>query len=147
MTEDDFQKVIDRVQIKLIENGKSHLADPELYIDYNDEDDERRRISKFVLLLQMLKAFDRELALENRAIVEQSLSIMREATYDESAPGFVAFLPTPFEGDDVEFSQLIDTAKERDEFVDLRDAEDRSELRSQVQRLIGRLAESNESKE
>jgi len=136
MTEDDFQKLIDRLQ--------SHLADPELYIDYNDEDDERRRISKFELLLQMLKAFDRELTLENRAIIEQSLSIMRGATYDESAPGFAAFLPTPFEGDDIEFKQRIDTAKERDEFVDLRDAEDRSELRSEVQRLIGQLAESRE---
>ena len=144
MTEDDFQKLIDWLQIKLIENGKSHLADPELYIDYNDEDDERRRISKFELILQILKAFDRELALENRALVEQSISIMREATYDGSAPKFAAFLPTPFEGDDVEFKQRIDTAKERDEFIDLRESDDRSELRNQIQRLIGRLAESKE---
>lgn len=144
MTEDDFQKLIDRVQLKLRENGKGHLANAELYIDYNDEDDERRRISKFELLLQMLKAFDRELALENSAIVEHSLSIMSQATVDASAPKFVAFLPTPFEGDDVEFSQRVETAKKRDEFVDLKDVEDRSELRNEVQRLIGRFAKSRE---
>lgn len=69
---------------------------------------------------------------------------MREATYDGSAPKFAAFLPTPFEGDDVEFKQRIDTAKERDEFIDLRESDDRSELRNQIQRLIGRLAESKE---
>lgn len=144
MTEDDFQKIVDRVQLKLRENGKSHLADPELYIDYSDEDDELRRSSKFELLLQMLKAFDRELALENRAVVEHSLSIMSEATVDASAPTFVAFLPTPFEGDDIEFDKRIEMAKDRNEFFNLRDVEDRTELRNDIQRVIGQLAESRE---
>lgn len=129
MDTNDYFQLIELVEESLRKAGASALSDPELYIGLDPETDEWQRYPPKDHLIEMLRAFDRHLAIYDRTTFHLALDRINEVTVGERLEGAV-FIPTSEEGEGEPHS--------------LGSAPELGELRDDVKRLIGELREDRD---
>jgi hypothetical protein len=82
MTDDDFRAIIAIVEKSLRDVGADELANPELYVRRDEDAGEWRRLSPQWHLLDMLKAFDRWLAVRDGATGAGAIARINEVLTD-----------------------------------------------------------------
>ncbi len=126
MDEQDYRALIVLTQEELRRVGAPDLADPERYLYRNPETGELRRLDPKKHLMEMLRAFDRHLAIRDRGTYDNALGRMNDVLAEGRVKA--AFL-VPTEEDGEGAPQALDTLP------------DLGQIRSSVERLIGRIAE------
>lgn len=124
MNSDDYLSLIDFLTQKLQQAGAGEIADPQHYVQYNRETGETRLLPPRQRLIDMLSAFERFMAVRDRATLQSSLKRIN-ALEIEGRVGSVNVSLTPGEGEG--------------EVVDLAGAPDLSEIRAQVRQFIRQL--------
>lgn len=131
-----YDEVLETLVVRLRQAGKVHLTDPELYVDYIDEDGPRRRLTSKDTTILMLKAFERELHLEDQKLVASTLQEIGELMVDGKGPQRAYVLPTPFEGEELEYQSQLEAAEADGTLVDLSEIENREKYIDEVRKLI-----------
>ena len=124
MTDDDFRAIIALIEQRLRDVGADELANPELYVRRDEEIDEWRRLSPQEHLLEMLKAFDRWLAVRDGAMFAAAQARINELLKEGRLEDAVV-LSTGEAGDGVT--------------VSLAEAPDLGRIRDDLRSLIGQL--------
>ena len=124
MNDDDFRAIIALVEQRLRDVGANELANPDLYVRRDEEIDEWRRLSPQEHLLDMLKAFDRWLAVRDGATFaaaqERINDLLKEGRLEDAV--------------------VISTGEAGDgATVSLAKAPDLGPIRDELRRLIGQL--------
>src|SRR5437660_1564962 len=78
MTEDEFQALEDLLRAQFEAVGASDLADPRAYLVREGDDELRRTRDPKGRLVEMLKALERRLEIEDRATFETSMAIITQ---------------------------------------------------------------------
>jgi hypothetical protein len=126
MDEQDYRTLIALTQEELRRVGAPDLADPERYVYRDPETGELRRLDPKKQLMEMLRAFDRHLAIRDRGTYERALGRLNDVIAEGGVKG--AFVvPTEEEGEGPPQS--------------LGELPDLGETRSSLDRLIGMIAE------
>ncbi len=128
MDDDDFRALIELLQAQLREVGAAELADDRHYLRTDGDGEEARLFDPQKRLIQMLSAFERKLAVEDRNTYDKALERMDRTLRGEGPRGAV-----------FERARDEDRAAIR---IDLSQAPDLRELRDQISHLIGQLMES-----
>ena len=128
MDDDDFRTLIELLKARLRAVGADDIADTRHYRDETDEDEEPRLLAPQKLLVEMLRAFDRRLASEDRNVYRDALDRMGQTLRGEGPKRAVLVL-----------TGEVDREAEE---IDLGRAPDLSLVRKQVQLLIDRIADS-----
>jgi hypothetical protein len=127
MEEEEIEGLVVLVTNQMREVGAAELADESNYLIRESETSEVRVLEPRERLVDMLKAFDRFLAIQDRQTYVNAFRIMNRALSEERAPKGAFVLPTPG-------SREVAP-------VDLSNAPDLSELRARVRNLAARLSD------
>jgi hypothetical protein len=127
MEEEDFRELAQVIRQQLQELGLESVADIDNYVV--DAEGERRRPSARVLVFEMLKAFDRHVALLDRSVYEHAMGGIREVISEGARPEDAVIQIDPG------VSEIVGA---RDLFS-LRDVHDIGEVRVSLRRLIESL--------
>lgn len=125
MDEEDFRALIEVVAEELSLCGAADLADERHYTVINSETGVPRLYDPLKHLIEMLSAFERFIAIQDRGVAETSLAEIRRAVRGDS-PSCAAV-------------ELADDRGPRE--IDLAEAPDLAELREEVTRIVYRLME------
>lgn len=125
MDEEDFRELIEVVAEELTLSGAPDLADERHYTVVDDEAGEPKLYDPLKRLIEMLGAFERYVAIQDRNVAETSLAIIRRAVSGD-VPSRAAV-------------ELADDRGPRE--IDLADAPDLAEVRDDITRIIHRLME------
>lgn len=128
MDDDDFRELIEVLARELRAVGAGDIADERHYLQSETEDGEARLYDPQTRLIEMLKAFERKLAVEDRATYDIALGRLNDALLGEAPRG-------------AEVELGLDEDREA-RFIDLALAPDLSEVRQMSNDLIGQLIES-----
>ncbi|MDR3525574.1 MAG: hypothetical protein P4L66_15900 [Acetobacteraceae bacterium] len=128
MDDDDFRALIAVLEQELRGAGATDIADPRHYLRPGIEGGEARLLNPQERLVEMLAAFERKLAMEDRATYHKALARMNEAL-DSDGPQGAVF-------------ELVREQERTPIVVDLGDAPELGELRDEIGLLITRLLES-----
>lgn len=124
MNSEDFLSLIDLLTKELQQSGAGEIANPQYYVQYNPETGETRLLPPRQRLIDMLSAFERFMAVRDRATLQSSLARI-------NALGI--------EGRVVAVNVLLTSGEGEGEVVNLVKAPDLSEIRAQVRQLIRQL--------
>jgi hypothetical protein len=125
MDDDDLVELIALVEQQLEEAGLGEIADPTLYAERDRETGEPRPLPPMKRLIEMLRAFDRHLSVEDPRTYEAALKRINGSLEE----GFVEdAVVIPLDG--------------RSDPVSLADGPQVGEIRQGLEALIGRLFES-----
>jgi len=127
MDNDDYRALIDILKGQLRAAGAGEIADDRHYLFPDPNDGEPRLMEPLKQLTQMLAAFERKLAMEDRQTFERALGRMNEVLRGERING-------------AEYIPARDGDREPRP-IDLARAADLTQVREGVQHLIGRLQE------
>lgn len=130
MNGEDYRAIIAVVERRLREVGADELANPDLYVWRDGESGEWRRLPSKFHLLDLLKAFDRWLAVRDGSIFGAAQERINEVL-DEGRIEDAVVLSTGESGDG--------------SAVSLRQAPYLGGIREDLRRLIGQLSEQPES--
>ncbi len=125
MDDEDFRALIEVVAEELSLSGAPDLADERHYTVTNPETGEIELYDPQKRLIEMLNAFERHLAIQDRSVAETSLNVIRRMVLGEG-PSRAAV-------------ELADDRGPRE--IDLADAPDLAELRHDITRIVHRLME------
>lgn len=128
MDDDDFRALIEVLARELRAVGAGDIADERHYLQPETEDGEARLYDPQRRLVEMLKAFERKLAVEDRATYDTALSRLNDTIRGEALRG-------------AEVELGLDEDREA-RFIDLALAPDLSEARQMNSDLVGQLIES-----
>lgn len=126
MDDDDVAELIGVVEQQLEDAGLGEIADPALYADRDLETGELRPLPPMKRLIEMLRAFDRQLSVEDPRAYDLALKRINAGLED----GFV------------EAAVIVPLDDRRAGPVSLADAPPVAQIRQSVEALIGRLLES-----
>lgn len=124
MNSDDYLSLIDLLTEKLQQSGAGEITAPQHYVEYNRETGETRLLPPRQRLIEMLAAFERFMAVRDRATLRLSLDRIN-------------VLAT--EGRVEEAEVLLTPGEEEGVAVDLARAPELSEIRAQVRQLVRQL--------
>jgi hypothetical protein len=125
MDDEDFLAVISVLQAELRGIGAGDLADERAYMTRDGEDGEMRRLPPKELLIEMLRAFDRYLAVRDRATYDQALERIGTRVRG-GRPHEATVLPVNPDGPEIELGAVPHLGG----------------LRSDLRNLIGQLLEA-----
>lgn len=128
MDDDDFLAIIAVLETRLRDADAGDIADPRHYLDRDPETGEARMPEPRKRLIEMLLAFDRFLAVRDRQTFKESMESLRRSLGRTADFGLQDVVVV---SDDV-----------RAHPVSLSETPDLSELRSDLQRLVGQLIET-----
>ena len=129
MNTDDYYELIALVETELREVGAGALSDPKLYALSDPDTGERRLFAPKKRLIEMLRAFDRHLAIGDRTTFDHALENINEVTKVGRVEDAV-FIPL--------------SEEEEGEPRSLRDAPDLGSVRKVINRLIKQLLEEQD---
>jgi hypothetical protein len=129
MDDDDFRSLIGLVQAELIASGAPDLADERHYAEDRGEDG-RVQLPPQKLLVEMLIAFDRHMAMRDHATYRDAMRSISN-TVDGEGPEYAAV-------EQIRLSEFSDTAPE----ASLDDAPNLGPVRRELRVLIGALLET-----
>ena len=129
MDDDDFRDLIALVEGELREIGAGGIADPRHYLTDPDDGGERRLLDPQKHLVELLAAFERKLAVEDRGVFVAALERINMTLRDGGIQGAVL--------------ELASEEDRKTRVLDLSRAPDLSELRQETLSLIGNLIESH----
>ena len=125
MDEEDFRALIEVVAEELALSGASDLADERHYTTTDPESGETELYDPLKRLVEMLSAFERYVAIQDRGVAEASLAMIRRAVRGEG--------PT---------RAVVELANDRGaREIDLVEAPDLAEVREDIAGIIRRLME------
>lgn len=124
MNSEDYLGLVDLLTRQLQESGAGEIASPRHYVEYNPETGETRLLPPRQRLIEMLAAFERFLAVRDRATLRSSLERIN-ALAIKGRVAAVEVLLTPGDGEG--------------KVVNLAGAPELSEMRTQVRQLIRQL--------
>ena len=125
MDEDESAALIRLIGAEFTSIGRADLADEANYLMRDSETGEARLPDRGYQVADMLKAFERLMAIQDRATYEDAFKIMRRAVSPKNAPQGAVVVPTPG-------SEMISP-------FNLAEAPDLSDLRERVRRLASRI--------
>lgn len=125
MDEEDFRALIELVAEELTLSGAADLADERHYTATLPETGESELYDPLKRLIEMLRAFERYVAIQDRSVAETSLAVIRGAVRGDGPSRAVVELP--------------DDRGPRE--IDLAEAPNLVEVRGDVTRIIHRLME------
>ena len=128
MDDDDYRALIDMLARELRAIGAGDIADERNYLRPAAEDGEARLHDPQQRLVEMLKAFERKLAIEDRETYDIALKRMNETLRGEGPRGAIVELG-------------LDEDREA-RIADLAHAPELGQVRRETNRLIGQLLES-----
>ncbi len=125
MDEEDLRALIEVVADELALSGASDLADERHYTTTDPEGGESELYEPLKRLIEMLSAFERYLAIQDRGVAEGSLAVIRRAVRGDG--------PT---------RAVVELANDRGaREIDLAEAPDLAEVRKDITGIIHRLME------
>lgn len=127
MDEDDFRALIPIVQANLRDIGAPDLADEVNYVIRDPETGETRLLPASERLIEMLRAFERYMAVRDFATYDDAMERIRRSVEGREPEGVVV-LPSPEDENNVQ--------------VDLSQAPRLTEFRVAVSELVDSLTES-----
>ncbi|PAL20034.1 hypothetical protein [Acetobacter syzygii] len=127
MSEDDYRAVIDALVAELRNIGAPDIADQRHYSEEEPETSERRLISPQRRLVEMLRGFERFLAIQDRQTYEMAMGRMADA----------------LRGEGPEAASVIQTTDGEPREYFLSEAPNLREVRNDVQALIDRLLDGD----
>lgn len=125
MNEDDYRALIDLVFEELTRSGAPEIADERNYTRTDPETGETELYDPMKRLIEMLRAFERHVATQDRSVAETALAVIRRAGRGDG-PARATVV-------------LADDGGPRE--IDLADAPDYSQVRKDITRIINRLME------
>lgn len=125
MDEEDFRGLIELVAEELTLSGAADLADERHYTITDRETGETKLLDPTKRLVEMLRAFERYVAIQDRTVAEASLVAIQDAVRDEGPTRAVV--------------ELADDRGPRE--VNLAEAPDLAEVRRDINHIINRLME------
>ena len=129
MDTDDYRDLIELVETELREVGAGALSDPNLYSLTDPETGEQRLYPPRKRLIEMLRAFDRHLAIYDRATFDSALGRINDVV-NEGRIEDAVFIPMSEEGEGEPHS--------------LRSAPELGAVRDAVAGLIEQLSEESD---
>jgi len=127
--EDDFRALIAVVEAELRDAGFEDVSDQRHYAEIDRETGERRLMIPHRRLIEILRAFGRILAVEDRATYEIALHRMAERLRGGESPRGAVVVPTADNGDAIP--------------IDLGAAPELGEVRHALAALIERLSKTD----
>jgi hypothetical protein len=125
MDEEDLRALIEVVAEELALSGASDLADERHYTTTDPEGGEPELYDPLKRLIEMLRAFERYVAIQDRGVAEASLAVIRRAVRGDG--------PT---------RAVVELANDRGaREIDLAEAPDLAEVRKDIIGIIHRLME------
>lgn len=125
MDEEELATLIRLIGAEFASIGRTDLADDENYLMQDPETGEARLTDRRERVADMLKAFERLMAIQDRATYDDAFAIMRRAVSPENAPQGAFVMPTPGSAAIFPFN--------------LSEAPDLSDLRARVRQLAPRI--------
>ncbi|HEX5182009.1 MAG TPA: hypothetical protein VFW19_02535 [Allosphingosinicella sp.] len=125
MDDDDYRALIEVVADELTRSGAPDIADENHYSWTDPDTGEAKLFEPRKRLIMMLQAFDRFVAIQDRALLTRSLATIQRGVRSDGPQRVVVAL-----ADD-------DGARE----IDLADAPDFADVREGINNVIGRLLE------
>jgi hypothetical protein len=130
MDDEDYRALIELVAFELRRSGAPDIANERHYVAVDDEDGQPRLHEPQKRLILMLEAFERHVAVQDRAVVEKSLDTIGR-TLQRNARAARAAVPERV------VVELASDGYPRE--IDLADAPDMEVVREDLYRLIARL--------
>jgi len=127
LDDDDYRALIAIVAEELRASGAADIADERHYVTTDEETDEARLLEPQRRLFEMLKAFERFLAIQDRGTYRAALSSIARSV----------------EGEAPRRATVLLTADDGQREVDLSEAPDLAPVRRDLRRLIARLVEGD----
>ena len=125
MDEEDYRALIDLIAGELAQSGAPDIADERHYTRTDPETGEAELYDPLKRLIEMLRAFERHVAIQDRSVAETALAVIRRAGRGEGPTRATVV--------------LADDGGPRE--VDLAEAPDLSQVREDITRIIHRLME------